>query len=122
MTTTTESPTAVDTSVLEAFVGIVGAQATAAMNGLLTALGDHLGDRHDDRVRRRLDPRVLGARDRTAAERGRARAVDSAAVRRGMHFLGRFGDEATLFRLAAQLEAANPWAGRWPPINACSVH
>ena len=27
----------------------------------------------------------------------------------GIHFIGRFGDEATLFRLAAQLEAAAPW-------------
>jgi amidase len=27
----------------------------------------------------------------------------------GMHFIGRFGDEATLFRLAGQLERANPW-------------
>jgi len=32
----------------------------------------------------------------------------------GMHFLAPFGDEATLFRLAAQLEAARPWADRWP--------
>jgi amidase len=30
---------------------------------------------------------------------------------------GRFGDEATLFRLAGQLEAARPWAHRWPPLN-----
>ena len=35
----------------------------------------------------------------------------------GVHFLGRFGDEATLIRLAAQLEAAQPWAGRWPPFT-----
>jgi amidase len=32
----------------------------------------------------------------------------------GTHFAARFGDEAALFRLAAQLEAARPWSGRWP--------
>jgi amidase len=35
----------------------------------------------------------------------------------GVHFVGRFGDEATLFRLAAQLEAARPWANRHPPVS-----
>lgn len=36
----------------------------------------------------------------------------------GSHFVGRFGDEATLFRLAAQLEAARPWTDRRPKVSA----
>jgi amidase len=32
----------------------------------------------------------------------------------GMHFVGRFGDEATLFRLAGQLERTQPWFDRAP--------
>lgn len=34
----------------------------------------------------------------------------------GMMFTGRYGDEATLFRLAGQLEKEMPWKDRTPPI------
>jgi len=38
----------------------------------------------------------------------------------GVQFAAGFGDEATLFRLGAQLEAAQPWAERRPPRPAGS--
>ena len=36
----------------------------------------------------------------------------------GTHFVGKYGDEATLFRLASQLESARPWKNRRPPVFA----
>jgi amidase len=40
---------------------------------------------------------------------------NAASLPIGVMFTGRFGDEETLFGLAAELEAARPWAGRLPP-------
>lgn len=36
----------------------------------------------------------------------------------GTQFVGRYGDEATLLQLATQIEAAQPWIGRKPPVSA----
>jgi amidase len=36
----------------------------------------------------------------------------------GVHFMAPFGEEATLFRLAAQLEKARPWFDKHAPVWA----
>jgi amidase/6-aminohexanoate-cyclic-dimer hydrolase len=45
-------------------------------------------------------------------------AWNAAGLPLGMMFAAKFGDEATLFRLAAQLEQARPWKDRKPAICA----
>ncbi|MCY0996169.1 amidase [Myxococcus sp. MISCRS1] len=39
----------------------------------------------------------------------------------GVQFVGRFAEEATLFRLAGQLEHARPWSVRRPPVHAAQA-
>jgi amidase/6-aminohexanoate-cyclic-dimer hydrolase len=45
-------------------------------------------------------------------------AWNRAGLPLGMMFSARFGDEATLLRLAAQLEQERPWKGKLPPVCA----
>jgi amidase/6-aminohexanoate-cyclic-dimer hydrolase len=45
-------------------------------------------------------------------------AWSKAGLPLGMMFAARYGDEATLFRLAGQLEQARPWKDKVPPISA----
>jgi len=42
--------------------------------------------------------------------------TDSAGLPIGIMFTAKYADEATLFRLAAQLEKEVPWIGRKPPV------
>jgi amidase len=35
----------------------------------------------------------------------------------GIHFVARFGDEATLLQVAGQLERARPWFDRRPTLS-----
>ena len=44
-------------------------------------------------------------------------AWNKAGLPLGMMFSARFGDEATLFRLAGQLEQARPWKDKLPPVS-----
>jgi amidase len=43
---------------------------------------------------------------------------DSAGLPYGSQFMAPYGDESRLFRLAFQLEEAEPWGERLPPLSA----
>ena len=45
-------------------------------------------------------------------------AWNAAGLPLGLMFAARFGDEATLFRLAGQLERERPWKNKLPPVCA----
>jgi aspartyl-tRNA(Asn)/glutamyl-tRNA(Gln) amidotransferase subunit A len=42
---------------------------------------------------------------------------DSEGLPVGLQLVGRWRDDATVLKAAAALEAAMPWAGKWPPIR-----
>jgi amidase len=48
-------------------------------------------------------------------------AWNAAGLPIGSQLVARFGGEATLYRVAAQLESARPWRARRPPIHADAV-
>ncbi len=39
----------------------------------------------------------------------------------GVQFVGRYGDETTLFKIATQLEKMKPWKNMRPPIYASNI-
>jgi amidase/6-aminohexanoate-cyclic-dimer hydrolase len=45
-------------------------------------------------------------------------AWNKAGLPLGMMFSAKLGDEATLFRLASQLEQERPWRDKLPPVRA----
>lgn len=47
--------------------------------------------------------------------------VSRAGLPIGSQIVGRFGDESTLIRLAAELEDAQPWIGRRPKVHVTSL-
>ena len=47
-----------------------------------------------------------------------AAALERAGVAVAVQIIAQFGDEATIFRLAAQIETTRPWKDRRPPWMA----
>ena len=88
---------------------------TPMRGGALPRIGD-LGPDQDPRALNRKQARALpftppfNLTGQPAVSLPLVHTADGLPL--GMQFVGRYGDEATLFRLAAQLEQAHPWIGR----------
>ena len=75
------------------------------MTDLLTAEAKELGD----------DPEIGAILDEVCRVTRMGFAADGMPT--AVQIVGRPGDEATLFSLAAQIEAERPWADLRPPIS-----
>jgi hypothetical protein len=87
------------------------------------AVHDQEGDQRDRTGGKRRRRRGHGPADDRADRNGdreveRAELGKRAPLSKAQADDGRFGDEATLIRLASQLEGAQPWAGRQPAVHA----
>jgi amidase len=49
-------------------------------------------------------------------------AMSAGGLPIGAQFAASVGDERTLLELAYELEAARPWANRWPSMSAATIH
>jgi amidase/6-aminohexanoate-cyclic-dimer hydrolase len=70
---------------------------------------------HIQEVRRRVWPMPIVFNMSGQPSMSMPLAWHKSGLPMGMMFSGRFGDEATLLRLAGQLEQARPWKSKMPP-------
>jgi len=67
----------------------------------------------------RLSPGFFNVTGQPAASIPCLRTHDAAPLGSDV---GRFGDEATLFGLAAQIEEAQPWRAQLPPVHISNLN
>ena len=94
---------------------VVAALAAPLIAALLSACGSS-ASHHDAHDGHTGNDHVAGASD-TPVISGQPAGFDADGLPVSVQLVGRAADEATLFRLGAQLEAARPWADARPPVG-----